>query len=310
MKILLTINKTLSNGNNKWIDGGYFNVYLPLKDLGHEVYLWDTVDPEEPNYKKVINSFKPDVIFCCLTGDLSLAPSEQPVWDAVSRETEKGNIKTFNWFCDDTWRFDSFSSKACKHFSICSTPEPDYIQKYKDIGYKNIIIGGWHTNHNFYPEEKCEKKYDVTFIGQMNNPDRSRHIQYLKENGINVRNFHGLSHREMTKILTETKIGLNFSKNYNGIPVRTQMKLRPFEVSAASDTMLLTEYHGGLEHFFDIDKEIVTFNSASEMLSKINILLQKESIRAKIAAAGNSRFKKEHSSHKRMQQILQKINDI
>jgi len=310
MKILLTTNRTLTNGKEKWIDGGYYNIYLPLKDLGHEVYFWDTVEPEESNYKKIIDSFKPDIIFCCLTGDLSLAPSEQPVWDAVSKETEKGNIKTFNWFCDDTWRFDKFSSVACNHFSICSTPEPDYIEKYKNIGYDNIVIGGWHTNHKYYPSKKCEKKYDVTFIGQINNSDRSRYIEYLKQNGINVSNFHGLSHNEMTKVLAETKIGLNFSKNYNGTPARTQMKLRPFEVTAASNTMLLTEYHSGLEHFFHIDKEIVTFNSASEMLNKAKALLGKESIREKIASAGNNRFMKEHSSHKRMQQILEKINDI
>ena len=53
-KILLTTNKTLSNGNTKWVDGGYFNLYLPLKDLGHEVYFWDTVEPDEPDYQKVI----------------------------------------------------------------------------------------------------------------------------------------------------------------------------------------------------------------------------------------------------------------
>jgi hypothetical protein len=47
----------------------------------------------------------------------------------------------------------------------------------------------------------------------------------------------------MTKVWAQTKIGLNFSKNFNGTPVRTQMKLRPFEITAARDTMLLTEYH-------------------------------------------------------------------
>ena len=71
MKILLTTNKTLSNGKTKWLDGGYYNVYLPLKDMGHDVYFWDTVAPEDPDYQKVIDQFKPDLIFCCVTGDLS-----------------------------------------------------------------------------------------------------------------------------------------------------------------------------------------------------------------------------------------------
>lgn len=310
MKILLTTNKTLSNGKTKWIDGGYYNLYLPLKDLGHEVYFWDTVEPDQPDYQKVVDQFKPELIFCCVTGDISLTPAEPIVWDVIPTITEKGNIKTFNWFCDDTWRFDNFSSKVCKLFTACSTPEPDCVQNYRDIGYNNIIVGGWHTNHKHYSTENLEKKYDVTFIGQINNPDRIRYIEYLRENNINVANFHGLSHDEMTIVLSESKIGLNFSKNYNGYPARTQMKLRPFEVTAAKNTMLLTEYHSGLEYFFDIDKEIVTFKSPKEMLTKVKVLLDKEVVRSKIANCGNLRFQKEHSSHKRMEYVIREINKI
>ena len=310
MRILLTTNKTLSNGKTRWVDGGYYNLYLPMKDLGHEVYFWDTVSPEEINYQKVVDQFKPDLIFACITGDLSIAPSEKIAVEKIAEITKKGNIKTFNWFCDDTWRFDNFSSKVCKLFTACSTPEPDYIQKYKDIGYDNIIVGGWHTNHKYYPTESLEKKYDVTFIGQMNNPDRAKYIKFLKQNEIRVSNFHGLSHDEMTKVWAQTKIGLNFSKNYNGTPVKTQMKLRPFEIAAAKNALVLSEYHRGLEYFFEIDKEIVTFKTPEEMLKKVKILLDNDKIRNNIAMAGNKRFAGEHNSHKRMQYIIEEINKI
>ena len=130
--------------------------------------------------------------------------------ESIVEITKKGNIKTFNWFCDDTWRFDTFSTIACQYFNVCSTPEPKYVDKYKNIGYNNIIVGGWHTNQKFYPTENHEKKYDVSFIGQLNNPDRIGYIKYLRDNGISVHNFHGLSHSEMTKVWSETKIGLNF----------------------------------------------------------------------------------------------------
>ena len=310
MKILLTTNKTLTNGKSKWLDGGYYNFYLPLKDLGHEVYFWDTVSPENPNYLEVVESFKPDLIFSCMTGDLSIAPLEKHAMEKIVDITKEGNIKTFNWFCDDTWRFESFSKNFCHLFTCCSTPEPEYVRKYKDEGYDNIIVGGWHVNDKYYPTERLEKKHDVAFIGQMNNPDRLEHIQLLKDNGVKVKVFHGLSHGDMIKVLSETKIGLNFSKNYNGQPVKTQMKLRPFEVTAAKNTMLLTEYHSGLEYFFDIDKEIVTFKCAKEMLTKIKVLLNQESIRKKIALNGNRRFNKEHSSHNRMKDIIDQLEKI
>ena len=125
MKILLTLNKTYRG----LPDSGYWYVYMPLKQLGHEVYWYDTVNPDEKDYSKIIEQFKPDLIFCCVTNDRSIAPHEP--WDEITQETKSGRTKTFNWFCDDTWRFDDFSSAACQCFNVCSTPDPRYIEKYK-----------------------------------------------------------------------------------------------------------------------------------------------------------------------------------
>ena len=312
MKILLTTNKTLLNlvTGKTWVDGGYYNTYLPLKDMGHDVYFWDTYNPDEPDYLKVVDQFQPDLIFCCVTGDPRITPYEINALEVISDITENSNIKTFNWFCDDTWRFDSFSSKACWFFNACSTPEPDYVEHYKQIGYENIIVGGWHTNQNFYPKQKVEKIYDITFIGQINNLDRKNYIDHLRNNGLRVEAFHGLSHEEMMSVLCQSKIGINFSKNYNGRPIRTQMKLRPFEIAAATGTMVLSEYHHGLEYFFDINKEIVCFTNAEEMLQKATALLNDDALRKKIALNGNKRFISEHSSHKRMEYILKEIEKI
>ena len=60
----------------------------------------------------------------------------------------------------------------------------------------------------------------------------------------------------------------------------------------------------------DINREIITFKSPREMLAKVKVLLEKDNTRVKIATAGNERFKKEHSSHKRIQYIIEEINKI
>jgi len=116
--ILLIVNKTY----RKQIDGGWWYLYLPLKEMGYQVYFYDTVDPKEKNLEKVIESFKPDLIFCCMTGDKAIAPHEP--WDQIQKETDSGRITTFNWFCDDTWRFENFSKTACRH-----------LEKYRNIIY-------------------------------------------------------------------------------------------------------------------------------------------------------------------------------
>ena len=152
MKILLTLNKTYRGQ----IDGGYWYVYLPLKAMGHDVYLYDTVAPEEKNYSKIIEEFKPDLIYCCFTGNKHITPYEP--WELIKKETDSGRTKTFNWYCDDSWRFNDFSSKTCNYFNVCSTPDPNYIERYKQIGYDNIITGIWHINSDLYPNIPFNKK--------------------------------------------------------------------------------------------------------------------------------------------------------
>ena len=51
MKILLTSNKTYRDN----IDGIYWYTYLPLVEMGHKVYFYDTVNPQEKNYSKVMD---------------------------------------------------------------------------------------------------------------------------------------------------------------------------------------------------------------------------------------------------------------
>ena len=60
MKILLTSNKTYRGS----LDGSWWYFYLPLKDMGHDVYFYDTVQGSDKTYAEVIGEFKPDLIFC------------------------------------------------------------------------------------------------------------------------------------------------------------------------------------------------------------------------------------------------------
>lgn len=307
MKILLTVNRTLTNGRDTWLDGATWNLYAPLKDLGHDVYFYDTVNPEERNFTKVVDSFKPDLIFCCLTNDQQIAPFEP--WDDLVKYTDSGLVKTFNWFCDDTWRFENFSKSACHCFTACSTPERAYLERFKiEANYRNIILGLWHSNINFFPSHPVQKKYDVLFCGHLNR-DRINYINYLQEMGIEVTHFHGLGHEEMLKCLAESRIGINFSKNFNGGVPTLQMKGRMFEVPGAQ-SLLLTENAPGLEEHYIIDKEIVTFEGPQEMYEKTRVLLKNPHIIESITGRGHQRFIKDHESHIRLAHVLQEIEAL
>ena len=88
--------------------------------------------------------------------------------------------------------------------------------------------------------------------------DRQFFIEALKAEGIGINNPTNVSLEDMVWAYSDSKIGINFSKN----PANnnTQMKQRMFEIPAAG-SMLLSEYHENLENCYDIDKEIVTFKT-------------------------------------------------
>jgi len=302
MKIILVTNKTLMRGNVSRIDSGYWNTYLPLLELGHQVYFYDIIDPIEKDFSKILEREKPDLIFCCITGDSNVGKYE-PL-EEIKRETQSGRTLTFNWFCDDTWRFENFSRNVCNNFNYCSTPEPSYIEKYKKIGYNNILLGNWHTNVDLYPKVPF-KNIDVGFVGLINN-QRYSFINKIKNFGIDIKNIYGVSYEDLLLFYSSSKIGINFSINESGAEKKTQMKLRMFEVPAAN-TLLLTQYHEGIEQFFEIDKEIITFKEEQEMILKIKYLLNNEQIIEKIAKKGYERILKDHNSKIRLSNILREI---
>jgi spore maturation protein CgeB len=106
-----------------------------------------------------------------------------------------------------------------------------------------------------------------------------------------------------------TKIGINLSFNENDPNRKTQMKQRIFEIVAGGG-LLFTEYHAGIEQFFEIDKEIVTFKSFNEFSEKATFLLKNPKIVEALAKEGYRRFLSEHDSKIRLANILEQIRSL
>lgn len=302
MKIVLVTNRSLIRSGIPRLDAGYWNFYLPLLELGHQVYFYDITNPIEKDFSKILEAEKPDLIFCMLTGNKTVGKYE-PL-EEIQKETKTGRTITFNWFCDDTWRYETYSKNICKYFTFCSTPEPSYINKYKNDGYGNILLGNWHTNTSIYPSN-IDRNIDVGFVGNIGS-QRKKSLSKILQSGFNVRNIHGVSQEDLLLFYCQSKIGINFSINENDEDKKTQMKLRMFEVPAAQ-ALLLTEYHETIEDFFKIDKEIITFKEEGEMIEKISFLLKNSSLMQKIAKNGYERVVREHDSKIRLSKLLEQI---
>tara|TARA_B100000989_G_C19532158_1_gene470696 strand:- start:6121 stop:7023 length:903 start_codon:yes stop_codon:yes gene_type:complete len=300
MKILLVANKTYRGLPDSlcW----YF--YEPLKKLGHDVYFYDTVAGEQRGFSAVIETYKPDLIFCIMTGSPDIGPHEP--WREILNETKSGRTKTFNWFCDDTWRFEKWSSIICPIFTVCSTPEPSHLEKYRQAGYDNIVLGNWHADSECFPKVNfADKPVDLSFIGTPNPYRKS----FFDSSDVNVEYFFGLSQEELFQTYSNSKISVNLSINHNDPQRKTQMKQRIFEVPAGRG-MLMTQYHKGIEQYFEINKEIFTFQCSKEFSEKIKFLMSKPKIVEKVSSAGYNRFIKEHDSQIRLSNVLDKVMKI
>ena len=101
-----------------------------LKAIGYEVEnIW--IDDYESNDKlqEVIlsqaNEFQPNIIFFKIFK-----------FEIQFNTLEKLRERCFlvNWFGDDQWRFENFTSKYANYFDVCITTDKFSIDKYKSIG--------------------------------------------------------------------------------------------------------------------------------------------------------------------------------
>jgi len=312
MKITVVAPKSISRhdqiGTSFRYDFSFWNFYLPLISLRHNVNFFDTSYYGNDDLKKHIETKKPDLLFCMMTGDSTVCPDEP--WETIHNETQKGRLITFNWFCDDVWRFEDFSSEVCNKFHTCSTPEKRYIEKYKEIGYNNILYANWHCNEDLYSGIVANKVIPFSFVGHQGG-DRAFFINKMHDAGLGVHGTPGgprqASFEDMFAVYSVSFVGLNFTK-CSRIPER-QMKARIFEIPACK-TALLTEHVEGIEELFIPDKEIVVFDTWEDMIAKARYLQKNPNVTMKIAENGHKRFLKEHTSKKRLRKLLKEIKSI
>jgi len=302
MKITLIAPKSINRNPNFRFDYGYWNFYLPLVSLGHTVHFFDTSKLGNKELKEHIKEFQPELLFCIMTGSSHTCPDEP--WETIKSETIKGNIKTFNWFCDDSWRFNDFSSKVCQVFNYCSTPEERFVNEYKKIGYNNIQYATWHANSDLYSSLPDEPSVNnLSFVGALRG-DRLRAIQTLIHKGYNISIPTDTSLEGMIYSYSSSRASLNFSKN--SVNTNTQMKARMFEIPATG-SLLITEYTKDLENCYDIGKDIIAFGTEDQLLDIVGDMKYNPEKYEQVAENGKARFLKDHDSKIRLAQVLENI---
>ena len=316
----------------------HYNFYESLHALGHDIDYFDLGSMLHTHGRDAMNEMlvervrrtSPDFLFCCLTED-ELDP------DVVSSVTSETDTVTFNWFCDDHWRFEDFTSRWAPCFSYASTTALSALPKYAAIGYNNVIKTQWAAADSLYHPRGRPLAHDVTFVGQVYG-DRPAMIQALRTAGLdvqtwgtgwNVRSWHKAVSRlpvigpaagrrwrdrvaassrssqdDMLAIFEQSRVSIDLVASSHG--AEPQIKGRTFEVPACGG-FLLDGRAQGIEEYFELGKELVTYDDLDDLIEKARYFLRHESEREAIRAAGTRRTLAEHTYRDRFRVIFDRI---
>jgi spore maturation protein CgeB len=304
--------------------------YDCLRHMGHEVIYFDFISLFQERGRAfvsarlcdVVCSEKPDLLFSVLFED------EINV-DAVAHISQHTDTVTLNWFCDDHWRFESFTRYWVPAYNWVATTARSALPRYAAIGYRNVIKTQWACNHFLFRPLQCVPEYDVSFVGQPHGRRRET-IHLLRTAGIDVRAWgYGweagrLNREEMVEVFNSSRINLNFAgastfdgpesrwrgryRRLTGIRRRLpgQIKARNFEVPGCAG-FLLTDVAEDLRDYYAPGTEIGTFRGERDLVREVRHYLDRDGERQSIAQAGYRRTMADHTMERRLNEIFARM---
>lgn len=222
MRILYVASKFDYGRPERGLSFEHYNFFDTLQHMGHDLVYFDFMSIERGRGRAGMNrrlldvarKEHPDLMFTVLYKD-QLDP-------AVIRDiSNSSGTVTLNWFCDDDWRFETFSRYWAPCFNWVVTTSAGALPKYAAMGYGNVIKSQWACNHNLYRRIDGPLRFNVTFVGQSHGPRRAA-IEALRRRGLDIKAWGTgwpslrLEQGEMIKVFCSSKINLNFSNVPDG----------------------------------------------------------------------------------------------
>lgn len=327
MKILLACMLHTYGDPERGYSYEYFNFYQSLKQMGHEVELFDymgelrALGKDGMNQKLLARAreWRPAVTLFSLYTD-----QFEP--DVIERLRE--HTTTLCFLHDDTWRVE-YSRFWARHFDFFTTPDIYGEMKYRELGMNNAIHFPFGCNERIFAKLDAPKKYDVSFVGAWH-PYREWLIKRLEKSGVQVEVMGyrwpkgEIDQDGMVRLFNESRINLNLSNsatwdaryllsspralvNRLRSPKNIeQLKARIFEVNGCG-SFQLSYYVEGLESYYQINREIGVYADPDDLVEKVHFYLAHEQLRESIAAAGFERTVGEHTFAKRFDNVFARM---
>ncbi len=327
MKILLACMRHSYGDPKRELSYEYFNFFLVLQEMGHEVDLFDYMAEIADVGKSAMNQkllskaceWQPDVAIFSLYTDQ---------FDAEIILSLRKHTRTFCFFHDDTWRVE-YSKYWAERFDYFSTPDLRGEVKYREIGLLNAIYFPFGCNENIFRKLDVEKQHDVSFVGAWH-PHREWVLKRLKKAGISVGVFGyrwpqgEISQEQMVRCFNESRINLNLSNSaswdirylasspracVNRLRSRKnveQMKARVFEV-AGCGAFQLSYFVEGLSNCYEIDRELAVYADADDLIDKVKFYLAHDALRESMALSAYARTIEQHTFRQRFMSVFARM---
>jgi spore maturation protein CgeB len=305
----------------------YYNFYQSMKDLGHEVALFDYMAELKQISKAEMNS-KLLALVQATRPNLAMFSLYTDQFDPATVKELSNYTRTLCFFHDDTWRVE-FSQFWARQFDFFTTPDLDGERKYAALGLTNAIHFPFGSNENLYRKTIDSKIFDVAFVGGWH-PYREWLIKRLQKAGIDVQAAgyrwpRGMvTHEQMIELFNKSRINLNLSNSTSwdarylisspralsnrlrSPKTIEQLKARHFEINGCG-AFQLSYYVEGLETYYEIGKEIAIFLDPDDLLAKIKFYLADNELRESIALAGYKRTLSEHTFAHRFKRVFERM---
>lgn len=259
-------------------DGNPLYMTVTLRKMGHEVL-------HAMPRGDLRRSGKFDLYLWCDWGEdaLNWPPFECPKPNAY-------------WVSDTHLGFDYRLGKA-REFDHVFCAQKKAAEDFRREGIKNAYWLPHAVEPTAYYPHPWVKKYDVVFVGNVNNEGRAEYLDRLFKE---FPNWYFGKHlfEEAAEKFCQGKIVFNHA-------IKEDVNMRLFEV-LATGSFLLTQCVPTLEELFTDGSHLATYHDVDSMVETARYYLERPELREKIAEAGYKEVLAKHTFKHRAEEILRK----
>lgn len=294
----------------------YYYVVESLRSLGHTVHLFEFVEQAVVN-KDGMNEFFVDTV---RRGgyDLVFVETSKDEFHPSALDEAGRYAVTLAWNSDDDWRWDSYSSHWCPHYTYMVTTYRRVYEENRN-SHENLLLSQWACT-GFFDGSAVAKDIPCSFVGGVygRRTDLLRHLQHrvglqLYASGGYLGS--GVVARARRKVAAavygQPVTPARSSRTYeavNEIWNRSRVSLTPLEASQGSGmqikarvfemglsgTVMLCSRNPELYEYYEPGTEFLEYGDDEECVHLVKGLLSDEAMRARIAANYYRRTRAEH----------------